>query len=164
MLVKTDTEKPVLTYSKSRGLVALVTGTDDFWIFWYLCQFLMTWMDTCLFIFSSLFSFLLICLVAFMKQRRMGLNDFIQRLATNSYACKQWVPSDSCYCSALTGGQSIGNSTRNVSYLSSGKKKQKKNLWLHMTQRFLWCIVLKKRQKSCRYFWWMLLELVIVDI
>lgn len=26
-----------------------------------------------------------------MKQRRMGLNDFIQRLATNSYACKQWV-------------------------------------------------------------------------
>ncbi|XP_054618237.1 serine/threonine-protein kinase Sgk1 isoform X2 [Dunckerocampus dactyliophorus] len=25
---------------------------------------------------------------AFMKQRRMGLNDFIQRLATNSYACK----------------------------------------------------------------------------
>ncbi|CAL9692329.1 unnamed protein product [Knipowitschia caucasica] len=24
----------------------------------------------------------------FMKQRRMGLNDFIQRLATNSYACK----------------------------------------------------------------------------
>lgn len=26
---------------------------------------------------------------AFMKQRRMGLNDFIQRLATNSYACKQ---------------------------------------------------------------------------
>uniref|UniRef100_A0A674MMG3 Serum/glucocorticoid regulated kinase 1 n=1 Tax=Takifugu rubripes TaxID=31033 RepID=A0A674MMG3_TAKRU len=25
---------------------------------------------------------------AFMKQRKMGLNDFIQRLATNSYACK----------------------------------------------------------------------------
>uniref|UniRef100_A0A8C5N219 Serum/glucocorticoid regulated kinase 1 n=1 Tax=Gouania willdenowi TaxID=441366 RepID=A0A8C5N219_GOUWI len=25
---------------------------------------------------------------AFMKQRRMGLNDFIQRLATNTYACK----------------------------------------------------------------------------
>ncbi|XP_015204540.1 serine/threonine-protein kinase Sgk1 isoform X1 [Lepisosteus oculatus] len=25
---------------------------------------------------------------AFMKQRRMGLNDFIQKLATNSYACK----------------------------------------------------------------------------
>lgn len=29
------------------------------------------------------------CVAAFMKQRRMGLNDFIQRLATNSYACKQ---------------------------------------------------------------------------
>lgn len=28
-------------------------------------------------------------LAAFMKQRRMGLNDFIQKLATNSYACKQ---------------------------------------------------------------------------
>ncbi|KAG7260634.1 hypothetical protein CRUP_007940 [Coryphaenoides rupestris] len=27
-------------------------------------------------------------LAAFMKQRRMGLNDFIQRIATNSYACK----------------------------------------------------------------------------
>uniref|UniRef100_A0A4W6EAW8 Serum/glucocorticoid regulated kinase 1 n=1 Tax=Lates calcarifer TaxID=8187 RepID=A0A4W6EAW8_LATCA len=50
MTIKTETEKPALTYSKSRGLVALVT--------------------------------------AFMKQRRMGLNDFIQRLATNSYACK----------------------------------------------------------------------------
>ncbi|KAG7234736.1 hypothetical protein INR49_004069 [Caranx melampygus] len=50
MTIKTETEKPVLTYSKSRGLVALVT--------------------------------------AFMKQRKMGLNDFIQRLATNSYACK----------------------------------------------------------------------------
>uniref|UniRef100_A0A663M6D5 non-specific serine/threonine protein kinase n=1 Tax=Athene cunicularia TaxID=194338 RepID=A0A663M6D5_ATHCN len=25
---------------------------------------------------------------AFMKQRRMGLNDFIQKIATNSYACK----------------------------------------------------------------------------
>lgn len=33
----------------------------------------------------------------------MGLNDFIQRLATNSYACKQWVPSDSCYCYSLEG-------------------------------------------------------------
>uniref|UniRef100_A0A671WFW6 Serum/glucocorticoid regulated kinase 1 n=1 Tax=Sparus aurata TaxID=8175 RepID=A0A671WFW6_SPAAU len=50
MTIKTEAEKPVMTYSKSRGLVALVT--------------------------------------AFMKQRRMGLNDFIQRLATNSYACK----------------------------------------------------------------------------
>uniref|UniRef100_UPI0037E78CD8 serine/threonine-protein kinase Sgk1 isoform X2 n=1 Tax=Semicossyphus pulcher TaxID=241346 RepID=UPI0037E78CD8 len=50
MTIKTETEKPVMTYSKCRGLVALVT--------------------------------------AFMKQRRMGLNDFIQRLATNSYACK----------------------------------------------------------------------------
>ncbi|XP_041952316.1 serine/threonine-protein kinase Sgk1 isoform X3 [Alosa alosa] len=27
-------------------------------------------------------------LTAFMKQRRMGLNDFIQKLAANSYACK----------------------------------------------------------------------------
>ncbi|XP_002191069.3 serine/threonine-protein kinase Sgk1 isoform X1 [Taeniopygia guttata] len=27
-------------------------------------------------------------LIAFMKQRRMGLNDFIQKIATNSYACK----------------------------------------------------------------------------
>uniref|UniRef100_A0AAQ4NQ27 Serum/glucocorticoid regulated kinase 1 n=1 Tax=Gasterosteus aculeatus aculeatus TaxID=481459 RepID=A0AAQ4NQ27_GASAC len=50
MTLKTETEKSDLTYSKSRGLVSLVT--------------------------------------AFMKQRRMGLNDFIQRLATNSYACK----------------------------------------------------------------------------
>ncbi|PNJ78615.1 SGK1 isoform 22, partial [Pongo abelii] len=25
---------------------------------------------------------------AFMKQRRMGLNDFIQKIANNSYACK----------------------------------------------------------------------------
>ncbi|KAM6992895.1 serine/threonine-protein kinase Sgk1 isoform 2-T2 [Tautogolabrus adspersus] len=50
MTIKTETEKPVMTYSKTRGLVALVT--------------------------------------AFMKQRRMGLNDFIQKLATNSYACK----------------------------------------------------------------------------
>uniref|UniRef100_A0A8C3A2D6 Serum/glucocorticoid regulated kinase 1 n=1 Tax=Cyclopterus lumpus TaxID=8103 RepID=A0A8C3A2D6_CYCLU len=50
MTLKTETEKSVLTYSKSKGIVALVT--------------------------------------AFMKQRKMGLNDFIQRLATNSYACK----------------------------------------------------------------------------
>ncbi|XP_037541763.1 serine/threonine-protein kinase Sgk1 isoform X1 [Nematolebias whitei] len=50
MTIKTETEKPELTYSKAKGLVELVT--------------------------------------AFMKQRRMGLNDFIQRLATNSYACK----------------------------------------------------------------------------
>ncbi|KAG9493481.1 hypothetical protein GDO78_001404 [Eleutherodactylus coqui] len=27
-------------------------------------------------------------LIAFMKQRRMGLNDFIQKISTNSYACK----------------------------------------------------------------------------
>uniref|UniRef100_A0A8C5VVM6 Serum/glucocorticoid regulated kinase 1 n=1 Tax=Microcebus murinus TaxID=30608 RepID=A0A8C5VVM6_MICMU len=27
-------------------------------------------------------------LIAFMKQRRMGLNDFIQKIANNSYACK----------------------------------------------------------------------------
>ncbi|KAK5598777.1 Serine/threonine-protein kinase Sgk1 [Crenichthys baileyi] len=50
MTIKTETEKPALTYSKSRGLVELVT--------------------------------------AFMKQRKMGLNDFIQKLSTNSYACK----------------------------------------------------------------------------
>nr|XP_043905175.1 serine/threonine-protein kinase Sgk1 isoform X2 [Solea senegalensis] len=50
MTVKTQTEKSVLTYSKCRGLVGLVT--------------------------------------AFMKQRKMGLNDFIQKLATNSYSCK----------------------------------------------------------------------------
>uniref|UniRef100_A0A8C7Y2Y3 Serum/glucocorticoid regulated kinase 1 n=1 Tax=Oryzias sinensis TaxID=183150 RepID=A0A8C7Y2Y3_9TELE len=50
MTVITEAEKPALTYSKTRGLVGLVS--------------------------------------AFMKQRRMGLNDFIQRLATNSYACK----------------------------------------------------------------------------
>ncbi|XP_014857334.1 PREDICTED: serine/threonine-protein kinase Sgk1 isoform X2 [Poecilia mexicana] len=50
MTIKTETEKPALTYSKTRGLVELVT--------------------------------------AFMKQRKMGLNDFIQKLSTNSYACK----------------------------------------------------------------------------
>ncbi|XP_047244131.1 serine/threonine-protein kinase Sgk1 isoform X2 [Girardinichthys multiradiatus] len=50
MTIKTETEKPALTYSKSRGLVELVS--------------------------------------AFMKQRKMGLNDFIQKLSTNSYACK----------------------------------------------------------------------------
>ncbi|PWA27611.1 hypothetical protein CCH79_00000042 [Gambusia affinis] len=50
MTIKTETEKPALTYSKTRGLVELVA--------------------------------------AFMKQRRMGLNDLIQKLSTNSYACK----------------------------------------------------------------------------
>ncbi|KAM8947337.1 serine/threonine-protein kinase Sgk1 isoform 1-T1 [Pelodytes ibericus] len=51
MTVKTETTgTPPLTYSKMRGMVAL--------------------------------------LIAFMKQRRMGLNDFIQKIATNSYACK----------------------------------------------------------------------------
>lgn len=39
---------------------------------------------TILFLLSLSFYF-----IAFMKQRRMGLNDFIQKIATNSYACKQ---------------------------------------------------------------------------
>uniref|UniRef100_A0A8C6UDT1 Serum/glucocorticoid regulated kinase 1 n=1 Tax=Neogobius melanostomus TaxID=47308 RepID=A0A8C6UDT1_9GOBI len=50
MTIKTETGEPEFTYSKTKGLVGLVS--------------------------------------AFMKQRKMGLNDFIQRLATNSYACK----------------------------------------------------------------------------
>ncbi|XP_030642813.1 serine/threonine-protein kinase Sgk1 isoform X5 [Chanos chanos] len=50
MTVQTETSVPALTYSKTRGLVTIVS--------------------------------------AFMKQRRMGLNDFIQKIATNSYACK----------------------------------------------------------------------------
>uniref|UniRef100_A0A287CZL4 non-specific serine/threonine protein kinase n=1 Tax=Ictidomys tridecemlineatus TaxID=43179 RepID=A0A287CZL4_ICTTR len=31
---------------------------------------------------------IVVVLTAFMKQRRMGLNDFIQKIANNSYACK----------------------------------------------------------------------------
>nr|XP_061806148.1 serine/threonine-protein kinase Sgk1-like isoform X3 [Nerophis lumbriciformis] len=50
MTIKTTSGEPEMTYSKSKGLGALVS--------------------------------------AFMKQRKMGLNDFIQRLATNAYACK----------------------------------------------------------------------------
>uniref|UniRef100_A0A8C6WUF9 Serine/threonine-protein kinase Sgk1 n=1 Tax=Neogobius melanostomus TaxID=47308 RepID=A0A8C6WUF9_9GOBI len=52
MTIKTETGEPEFTYSKTKGLVGLVS--------------------------------------AFMKQRKMGLNDFIQRLATNSYACKDY--------------------------------------------------------------------------
>ncbi|KAL7987748.1 hypothetical protein Chor_006667 [Crotalus horridus] len=50
MTVKTEASGSTLSYSKMRGMVAI--------------------------------------LIAFMKQRRMGLNDFIQKIATNSYACK----------------------------------------------------------------------------
>ncbi|OWK01933.1 SGK1 [Cervus elaphus hippelaphus] len=50
MTVKTEAARDTLTYSRMRGMVAI--------------------------------------LIAFMKQRRMGLNDFIQKIANNSYACK----------------------------------------------------------------------------
>uniref|UniRef100_A0A8D2KCN0 AGC-kinase C-terminal domain-containing protein n=1 Tax=Urocitellus parryii TaxID=9999 RepID=A0A8D2KCN0_UROPR len=50
MTVKTEAARGTLTYSRMRGMVAI--------------------------------------LIAFMKQRRMGLNDFIQKIANNSYACK----------------------------------------------------------------------------
>lgn len=40
---------------------------------------------------SFFFNLFSLSLAAFMKQRKMGLNDFIQKLATSSYACKQWV-------------------------------------------------------------------------
>ncbi|CAI9618660.1 unnamed protein product [Staurois parvus] len=50
MTVKADTVPSTLTYSRMRGMVAL--------------------------------------LIAFMKQRRMGLNDFIQKISTNTYTCK----------------------------------------------------------------------------
>uniref|UniRef100_A0A4X1V9R0 non-specific serine/threonine protein kinase n=1 Tax=Sus scrofa TaxID=9823 RepID=A0A4X1V9R0_PIG len=50
MTVKTEAARNTLTYSRMRGMVAI--------------------------------------LIAFMKQRRMGLNDFIQKIANNSYACK----------------------------------------------------------------------------
>uniref|UniRef100_A0A8C9SNM3 Serum/glucocorticoid regulated kinase 1 n=1 Tax=Scleropages formosus TaxID=113540 RepID=A0A8C9SNM3_SCLFO len=50
MTIPTESESSAMTYSKMRGIVAVLT--------------------------------------AFMKQRRMGLNDFIQKLATTSYACK----------------------------------------------------------------------------
>ncbi|XP_025278121.1 serine/threonine-protein kinase Sgk1 isoform X3 [Canis lupus baileyi] len=50
MTVKTEAARGALTYSRMRGMVAI--------------------------------------LIAFMKQRRMGLNDFIQKIANNSYACK----------------------------------------------------------------------------
>ena len=89
MTIKTETEAPVLTYSKTRGIVANLTGTSNTIInypsevvrkqvmyFVHCPPF-----DNCFLLFLS-FS-------AFMKQRRMGLNDFIQRLASNSYACKQ---------------------------------------------------------------------------
>lgn len=104
MTVKTEADKPVLTYSKSRRLVALVTGMesqlDIFNSLWYGCATFLHFPERCK---RSSFSLSPSCVAAFMKQRRMGLNDFIQRLATNSYACKQWVPSDSCFCSVFTG-------------------------------------------------------------
>uniref|UniRef100_H2ZUF7 Serum/glucocorticoid regulated kinase 1 n=1 Tax=Latimeria chalumnae TaxID=7897 RepID=H2ZUF7_LATCH len=50
MTIRSDSSGQPLTYSKMRGMVAI--------------------------------------LIAFMKQRRMGLNDFIQKLATNSYSYK----------------------------------------------------------------------------
>lgn len=31
---------------------------------------------------------MVVILITFMKQRRMGLNDFIQKIASNTYACK----------------------------------------------------------------------------
>ena len=82
MTIKTETEKPVLTYSRTRGLVALITGMD--WIF-------TADSSRTSFLFQNLnfFSLSFFHVAAFMKQRRMGLNDFIQKLATNSYACKQ---------------------------------------------------------------------------
>lgn len=77
MTIQKDSQKPEMTYSKSRSLVALVTGT-------------MATMTTLAFSPELLLTLcLLSCVSAFMKQRRMGLNDFIQRLAANSYACKQ---------------------------------------------------------------------------
>lgn len=68
------------------------------------------WANFCSLRWKTKSSFLFFSLSAFMKQRRMGLNDFIQRIATNSYACKQWVLSDSCFCSALTWRQTLVNS------------------------------------------------------
>ena len=50
MTVKAEAARSTLTYSRMRGMVAI--------------------------------------LIAFMKQRRMGLNDFIQKIASNTYACK----------------------------------------------------------------------------
>lgn len=73
---------PTLTYSKMRGMVAILIGErrPDFFQdaqgLWFLCQ-------------DGLTILFLFCFIAFMKQRRMGLNDFIQKIATNSYACKQ---------------------------------------------------------------------------
>lgn len=83
MTIKTEAGKPELTYSKTRGLVALVSGTDHYdWIFLILYNRVRR-------LRSLLNNFSIFCVAAFMKQRKMGLNDFIQRLATNSYACKQ---------------------------------------------------------------------------
>lgn len=86
MTIHKDSHKPELTYSKSRSLVALVTGTDS-----SPPPPVVMMMMTSTFQLEHFFTLpLLSCVVAaFMKQRRMGLNDFIQRLAANSYACKQ---------------------------------------------------------------------------
>lgn len=85
MTIHTDSHKPELTYSKSRSLVALVTGTD------LSPPPVVVMMMTSTFQLEHFFTlpFLSCVFAAFMKQRRMGLNDFIQRLAANSYACKQ---------------------------------------------------------------------------
>lgn len=77
---------PTLTYSKMRGMVAILIGERRRDLasskmlkgLWFFCQGGLTILFL-LFLYS----------IAFMKQRRMGLNDFIQKIATNSYACKQ---------------------------------------------------------------------------
>lgn len=88
MTIQTDSQKPELTYSKSRSLVALVTGTDSFPPPAVMMTTMMMMM-TLTFQLENFFTLPLLSVAAFMKQRRMGLNDFIQRLAANSYACKQ---------------------------------------------------------------------------
>lgn len=81
MTVKTETEKPVLTYSKSKGLMALLTGMES------QLDISVAWMETYL-IFSlffclnlKLFFFLLCC--SFYETKEDGA----ERL--HSEACNQ---------------------------------------------------------------------------
>lgn len=125
---------------------------------------------------QSFLTVFLSIVAAFMKQRKMGLNDFIQRLATNSYACKQWVPSDSCYCSAFTAKQNIEKQAEIM--VTCPLDKLFGLIWLpvqlihrkgycYVVIQYFWCFVIKLSLNSFflvprfSLFWtWVLLRML----
>lgn len=86
---------PTLTYAKMRGMVAILIGeagsgdAAGWCAFFFFFNKTGRWLRDFFFYFNFFLTLLSFYFLAFMKQRRMGLNDFIQKIATNSYACKQ---------------------------------------------------------------------------